>query len=83
MSELKKARSAVKVLNEHLQQRNCSTRDYRLGYEALFELIDQDWTEVEIDPAYKDGYEHCMIDLVDAIADEWGIPVWSMVEEQP
>ena len=73
---LEEVRSAVKILNTHMQLRKCSMKDYRLGYEAVFELLDQDWADIEIDPSYQEGYEQCMADIADAISDEWGVTVW-------
>jgi hypothetical protein len=73
---------AVKKLNTLLQNREASTKDYFNGFEALFELIEQPWDVPlgELDPGYerawREGYEQCMVDVVDAIADEWGVVVW-------
>ena len=74
-------REAVLILKEHLVLRNVSTREYFTGFEAVFELISSDWsTDVEIDPVWREGYEQCMTDMIDAVSDEWGVPVWY---EQP
>lgn len=45
------------------------------GFAAIFELIDQPWDfsgakDVLI---WREGYEQCMKDIVDALADEWGV----------
>lgn len=42
---------------------------------AAFELIDQPWefTGDKDVLTWRDGYETCMKDIVDAIADEWGV----------
>ena len=45
------------------------------GFAAVFELIDQPW-DFSGDKdvlTWRDGYETCMKDIVDAIADEWGV----------
>lgn len=52
-----------------------SRADLPEGFAAVFELIDQPWDftgdkEVLI---WREGYEQCMKDIVDAIADEWGV----------
>lgn len=45
------------------------------GFAAVFELIDQPWefTGDKDVLTWRDGYETCMKDIVDAIADEWGV----------
>lgn len=42
---------------------------------ASFELIDQPWdfTGDKDVLIWREGYEQCMKDIVDAIADEWGV----------
>lgn len=42
---------------------------------AAFELIDQPWefTGAKDVLIWREGYEQCMKDIVDAIADEWGV----------
>lgn len=42
---------------------------------ATFELIDQPWdfTGDKDVLIWREGYEQCMKDIVDAIADEWGV----------
>lgn len=52
---------------------SCTEKAEALG--AAFELIDQPWDfsgdrEVLV---WREGYEQCMKDIVDAIADEWGV----------
>lgn len=79
-SKLEKIREAVKLLNVHLQNREVATKEYFSGMEAIFELLDQPWTEVRVDPIWLQGYEQCMLDVVDALADEWRMPVWAQVE---
>lgn len=79
-SRLTKVREAVKILNFHLQNRNVSAREYFTGTEAIFELLDQPW-DSDVDPVWLEGYEQCMVDIVDAIADEWGIVVWPEEEK--
>lgn len=77
-SRLSKVREAVKLLNVHLQNREVATREYFQGMEAIFELIDQPW-ESEVLPEWREGYEQCMVDIVDALADEWSVPVWAQL----
>lgn len=67
---------AVKILNRHLQLRNVSTQEYFKGFEATFELLGAGWASSNIDPIWREGYEQCMTDIVDALSDEWGVPVW-------
>lgn len=45
------------------------------GLGAAFELIDQPWdfTGDKTVLVWREGYEQCMKDIVDAIADEWGV----------
>lgn len=78
-SRLTRIREAVKLLNVHLQNREVATKEYFAGMEALFELLDQPW-ESDVDPAWLEGYEQCMLDFVDALADEWHLPIWSQIE---
>ena len=42
---------------------------------AAFELIDQPWDSTDDKDVllWREGYEQCMKDIVDAIADEWGV----------
>jgi hypothetical protein len=42
---------------------------------AAFELIDQPWdfTGAKDVLIWREGYEQCMKDIVDAIADEWDV----------
>lgn len=52
------------------------------GYEAIFELIEQEWDISTVDfnataeKVWRAGYEQAIVDIVDAIADEWGVVVW-------
>jgi hypothetical protein len=45
------------------------------AFVAAFELIDQPWefTGAKDVLIWREGYEQCMKDIVDAIADEWGV----------
>jgi hypothetical protein len=68
----------VKILNQALQTTTPSTPTHpqpmREGYEAVFELIDLPWDEgTETDPEWREGYETCLLDVVDHIAQAWGI----------
>lgn len=67
----------VKLLNRKLQLRSLdgvSTEDRKRALEAAFELIDNPWDEgSERDKDFREGYEMCLLDVVDAIANEWGI----------
>lgn len=46
----------------------------REGYEAVLELVEADWNDLPEDLAvWRRGYEQCMIDIAEAIADEWGV----------
>jgi hypothetical protein len=65
--------ACVKMLNEHnTGQRNVSTVEAREGYEAVFELVDMPWTGDE-DPEWREGYETAVLDVVEAIAQAWGV----------
>jgi len=64
----------VRLLSEHMQNRVVSNSRLKGGYEATLELIDQPWEDLPGDmELWRDGYEQCMRDIVDAIADEWGV----------
>lgn len=83
-SKMMQIKEAVKVLNAHLQAREVSTKEYFCGSEAIFELLDQDWdapVTTEQEAVWRQGYEQCMVDIVDALSDEWGVTVW--FEESP
>ncbi len=65
----------VKALKEALDGKKWSdTLELMDGYEAIFELMPQDWIETpEGTEDWVEGYEQCLLDIVDAIADEWGV----------
>lgn len=66
---------SIGILRDHLiQDRSVSTKESRLGYEAAFDLMETDWSDMSSEMAmYREGYEQCLLDIVDAIADEWGV----------
>jgi hypothetical protein len=80
-SKLKLVRQSVKVLNARLQNREVRWREYHKGMEAIFELLDQDWVGDNLSPEWVEGYEQCMVDIVDALGDEWGVILWLSEEE--
>ena len=48
----------------------------RDGYEAVIELLCQPWNDIPEDLVnWRRGYEQCMLDIMHAIADEWGLPL--------
>lgn len=66
----------VKILNEALQKsaRTFGKNPMASGYEAIFELAPQEWVDkTEGIEDWVEGYEQCLFDIVDAIADEWGV----------
>lgn len=74
------AHQCVRLLNKALQVTTPSTRTLpqpmRNGYEAIFELVDVPWDEhTEDDGLFREGYETCLLDVVDAIAQAWGVPL--------
>lgn len=71
----KHVHECVRILNEHnTGQRLVDTTQAREGYEAVFELIDNPWDEgSEEDQDFREGYEMCLLDVVDAIANVWGV----------
>lgn len=74
----KHAKKCAKILNEALQTTAPSTKavpqPMRTGYEAVFELLAQPWVDLDEELAdWREGYETCIVDVLDAIADEWGI----------
>jgi len=75
MTEQDHLERCVKFLAEALQEKNWSdTPEMLNGYQAVFELIDQPWEDLPGDmKLWRDGYEQCMRDIVDAIADEWDV----------
>ena len=67
--------ACVKVLAMALHAPDRTLDDYTEGIAAALELIDQSW-EFSGDPVvltWREGYEQCMTDIVDALADEWGV----------
>jgi len=71
-------RKCVKLLNERLQNREVDLKSQRLGYEATFELLDMPWDGTE-DEDWREGYETCMADVADAVAQAWGLELPRMV----
>lgn len=74
--------ACVKVLNEWFQARETDRlmeKSYPLpsdadAFESLFELIDLPWDEhTEEDGMFREGYETCLLDVVDAISQAWGV----------
>lgn len=72
-------RQCVKLVNEYLQARSRHLVQEGLqededAFEAVFELIDADWDELsEGEEMFREGYETMMLDVVEAIAKEWGV----------
>jgi hypothetical protein len=67
--------ACVRVLAKALHSKDRSLDDYTEGIAGALELIDQPW-DFSGDPAvltWREGYEQCMTDIVEAIADEWGV----------
>lgn len=66
-------RQCVKLLNEHLQELPAKGV-LSSSIEAVFELIDLPWDEgTEKDVDFREGYETCLLDIVGAVANEWGV----------
>lgn len=68
-------KQCVKALAEALHDPDLDRADLAEGIAASLELIEQPW-EFSGDKevlTWRDGYETCMKDIVDAIADEWGV----------
>jgi hypothetical protein len=68
-------KECVRLLVNALHDPDLDRKDLAEGHAAAFELIDQPWEfsgakDVLI---WREGYEQCMKDIVDAIADEWGV----------
>lgn len=73
------------MATEHLEQcvkelnaaakRGRTTEELELGYEAVFELLVEDWepTGDKEELTWREGYEQCLQDVCDAIAQEWGV----------
>jgi hypothetical protein len=70
-------KACVKVLAEtmHAKPTQLSRDDLDEAVFAALELIDQPWdfTGDKAVLIWREGYEQCMQDIVDAIADEWGV----------
>jgi hypothetical protein len=70
-------RQCVKMLNEWQQNNPPGEQqavDRSQAFEAVFELMDLPWDEgTEEDLDFREGYETCLLDIVNAIADEWGV----------
>lgn len=77
--------ACVKLMNEYLQSRSRHLVQEGLqedsdAIEAVFELVDMPWDEQHQDTEeaenyalFREGYETCMLDVVEAIANEWGV----------
>lgn len=64
----------VKLLNEHLQNREVALQEAWPAFGAVFELVDMPWDDhTEDDGLFREGYETCILDIVDAIAQAWGV----------
>jgi hypothetical protein len=69
--------ACVKILAAALHSKDRSLDDYTEGIAATLELIDQPWDfsgDVDV-LTWRSGYEQCMTDIVEAMADEWGVPL--------
>lgn len=76
-------RKCVERLNTALQTTTPSTptlpQPMRDGYEGVFELIDSPWDQhTEEDGLFREGYETCLLDVVEAIAKAWGVELPSV-----
>jgi hypothetical protein len=61
----------VELVSERLE-RNVQNCDGAL--DAVFQLVDMPWDELaEDDKLFREGYETAVLDVVEAIANEWGI----------
>jgi len=68
-------KKCVRLLLAHMHDTTITPTeaDREEAFAAIFELIDQPW-EFSGDPdvlTWRDGYETCMKDIVDAVADVW------------
>jgi hypothetical protein len=88
MNKQERLNEAVDILSKRMQSRfdelRPSRREIYRGLDACFELIQQPWDyPQQTDPIdgyeriWHEGYEQCMVDFVDALADEWGVSVWA------
>jgi hypothetical protein len=69
----------VKLLNQYLHARSLHLVQQGLqedsdALEAVFEVVDNPWDEAsEGEELFREGYETCLLDVVEAIANEWGV----------
>lgn len=76
MDNMEAAARNAKILSAHLQNCEVDTKEARLGYEAILELIDQPWEDLAPEMAlWREGYAACMRDITDAIGQEWKVPL--------
>jgi uncharacterized metal-binding protein YceD (DUF177 family) len=62
----------AKELNVQLRGTNARRRVEALR--AVFKLSEAEWADLPEDMLlWRRGYEQCMIDVIEAIADEWGV----------
>lgn len=68
-------KECVQLLVSALHDPDLDRKDLAEAFAASFELIDQPWefTGAKDVLIWREGYEQCMKDIVDAIADEWGV----------
>jgi hypothetical protein len=53
------------------------------AFESVFELLDLPWDEhTEEDGLFREGYETCLLDIVGAIAQAWGVELPTMKVER-
>jgi hypothetical protein len=73
----KHVNECVKILNKWLWDNPPSEQqavDRNEALESVFELVCLPWDEgTEEDVDFREGYETCLLDIVNAIADEWGV----------
>jgi len=75
----KHVHACVKQLAAWLKNDEPGDEELERGYEATFELIDLPWDDhTEDDGLFREGYETCLLDIVNAIADEWGVTLPEM-----
>lgn len=65
----------TRILAAKLANREVSTAQYRIGHEAVLELVDIPWefTGDEEELLWREGYEQCMTDITEALALTWGV----------
>lgn len=81
MPKREQLRQAIKILNDERNRGYGSVGPEMLSdsIEAVLELAEQDWTDYgqkKMPASWREGYEQCLTDIVDAVADEWGVIVW-------